>query len=37
MFLDDFHVLADDRLCISADQASQFAKRMAGDYNPIHD
>lgn len=37
MFLDDFYALAGGRLCIAAEQASQFAKRMAGDYNPIHD
>ncbi|MCG7599354.1 DUF3581 domain-containing protein [Halomonas sp. McH1-25] len=37
MFLDDFYTLADERLCIAAEQASQFAKQMAGDYNPIHD
>lgn len=36
MFLDEFHTLAGDRLTISAEQASQFAKGIAGDYNPIH-
>ncbi|MGQ7246041.1 DUF3581 family protein [Halomonas sp. V046] len=36
MFLDDFHCLVDDRTVISADQASRFAKRIAGDFNPIH-
>lgn len=36
MFLDDFHTLTDGRIRISAQQASQFAKRIAGDYNPIH-
>ncbi|QJQ96301.1 MULTISPECIES: DUF3581 family protein [Halomonadaceae] len=36
MFLDDFHTVKDGRICISADQASHFAKRIAGDYNPIH-
>ncbi|MCL7941854.1 DUF3581 domain-containing protein [Halomonas sp. ATCH28] len=36
MFLDDFHTLTDGRIRISARQASQFAKRIAGDYNPIH-
>jgi len=36
MFLDDFHTLTDGRVRISAQQASQFAKRIAGDYNPIH-
>ncbi|MCK0746459.1 DUF3581 family protein [Chromohalobacter nigrandesensis] len=37
MFLDDFHTVTDDRLCITAEQASRFAKYIAGDYNPIHD
>ncbi len=37
MFLDDFHTVTDDRLCITAEQASRFAKCIAGDYNPIHD
>ena len=37
MFLDDFHTQAAGRIRISASQASRFAKRMAGDYNPIHD
>jgi hypothetical protein len=36
MFLDDFHSLTDGRVRISARQASLFAKRIAGDYNPIH-
>lgn len=36
MFLDEFHSVRDDRICISADQASHFAKGVAGDYNPIH-
>ena len=36
MFLDDFHSVRDGRIGISADQASHFAKRVAGDYNPIH-
>ncbi|MBZ9559629.1 MULTISPECIES: DUF3581 family protein [Modicisalibacter] len=37
MFLDDFHTVADGWIRITATQASRFAKRMAGDYNPIHD
>lgn len=37
MFLDDFHRRTNGRLSISMDQASRFAKQMAGDYNPIHD
>ncbi|MBF8221919.1 DUF3581 domain-containing protein [Halomonas sp. 328] len=36
MFLDDYHSARDGRICISADQASHFAKGVAGDYNPIH-
>lgn len=36
MILDDFHTITDDRIRITADQASHFAKRIAGDYNPIH-
>ncbi|MGE4534295.1 MULTISPECIES: DUF3581 domain-containing protein [Halomonas] len=36
MFLDEFHTLAGDRITISAEQASRFAKGVAGDYNPIH-
>ncbi|TDO02516.1 MULTISPECIES: DUF3581 domain-containing protein [Halomonas] len=36
MFLDDFYTLTDGNIRISAHQASQFAKRIAGDYNPIH-
>ncbi len=37
MFLDEFYTEADSWLRIGAQQASRFAKRMAGDYNPIHD
>ncbi|WP_290797756.1 DUF3581 family protein [Halomonas sp.] len=36
MFLDDFYSPAGGRVCISAEQASRFAKGVAGDYNPIH-
>ena len=36
MFLDEFHSPAGERVCISAEQASRFAKGVAGDYNPIH-
>ncbi|MFG6177901.1 DUF3581 family protein [Halomonas sp. THAF12] len=36
MFLDDYHSRAGSRLCISSEQASRFAKRVAGDFNPIH-
>jgi hypothetical protein len=37
MFLDRFYSVRDGRICISAFQASQFAKEVAGDFNPIHD
>lgn len=37
MFLDRFHSVQDGRVFISASQASQFAKEVAGDFNPIHD
>nr|WP_298415978.1 DUF3581 family protein [uncultured Halomonas sp.] len=37
MFLDDYYTVRDGRFCISAEQASRFAKQMADDYNPIHD
>ena len=36
MFLDDFHTRTDGWIRISAEQASRFAKRVAGDFNPIH-
>ncbi|ALM51555.1 DUF3581 family protein [Halomonas huangheensis] len=36
MFLDEFHTCVDDRVVVSADQASRFAKSIAGDFNPIH-
>ena len=37
MFLDPYHTRTGSRICISAQQASDFAKRVAGDFNPIHD
>lgn len=37
MFLDRFHTLQDGNVQVSALQASQFAKEIAGDFNPIHD
>lgn len=37
MFLDPYHTQTDTHLHISAQQASDFAKRIAGDFNPIHD
>ncbi|ATJ81495.1 DUF3581 domain-containing protein [Halomonas beimenensis] len=36
MFLDDYHSRTGEQLRISAEQASRFAKRVAGDFNPIH-
>ncbi|QTF92234.1 DUF3581 family protein [Halomonas sp. BM-2019] len=36
MFLDEFHTSAGRCVSISAEQASRFAKGVAGDYNPIH-
>lgn len=36
MFLDEFHSPVNGRVSISAEQASRFAKQVAGDYNPIH-
>ncbi|UYG03080.1 DUF3581 domain-containing protein [Halomonas sp. LR3S48] len=37
MFLDPYHTQAGAGFRISAQQASDFAKRVAGDFNPIHD
>lgn len=37
MFLDPYHTQVDSAIRISAQQASDFAKRIAGDFNPIHD
>ncbi|GGE62914.1 hypothetical protein GCM10011533_14120 [Streptosporangium jomthongense] len=37
MFPDRYHSIQDGRVYISASQASQFAKEIAGDFNPIHD
>lgn len=37
MFLERFYRENDDRVQISAAQASLFAKEVAGDFNPIHD
>lgn len=36
MFLDEFHTRVQGQVRISAQQASRFAKHVAGDYNPIH-
>ncbi|MCK4842542.1 MAG: DUF3581 domain-containing protein [Methylococcales bacterium] len=37
MFLKEFYSGTDDRLNISAEQGSLFAKEMANDFNPLHD
>ncbi|MEH6592607.1 MAG: DUF3581 domain-containing protein [Halioglobus sp.] len=37
MFLDPFHREEDDFIQVSAEQASQFAKGISDDFNPIHD
>ncbi len=37
MFLESYFSRQDGRVCISAPQASRFAREIAGDYNPIHD
>lgn len=35
--LDNYHTKDQDRICITPEQASTFAKDVAGDFNPIHD
>lgn len=37
MFLDNFYSADQEALLVSPDQASQFAKQVADDFNPIHD
>ncbi len=37
MFLDAYHCRSGGAVRISAEQASRFAKEVAGDFNPIHD
>lgn len=37
MFLDPYFTTQNDRVVISAEQGSDFAKRVAQDFNPIHD
>ncbi len=37
MFLHDFYRQEGNHIVISADQASRFAKDVAGDFNPLHD
>ncbi|MFO8003125.1 DUF3581 domain-containing protein [Thioalkalivibrio sp.] len=36
-FLQPFHELRDGHILITPEQASRFAKEVAGDFNPIHD
>lgn len=36
MFLERYHSIQDDKVLISAQQGSRFAKEVAGDFNPIH-
>ena len=37
MFLRPFYDCTNDRIEISAEQGSRFAKRICDDFNPIHD
>lgn len=37
MFIDTFYSKAGDQISISSEQASRFAKSIAGDFNPLHD
>lgn len=37
MFLDPYFTTRNDRVVISAEQGNDFAKRIAQDFNPIHD
>ncbi|MGD2117273.1 MAG: DUF3581 domain-containing protein [Chromatiales bacterium] len=37
MFLEKFYSLDNNRTLISTEQASNFAKKIADDFNPIHD
>ena len=37
MFLDAYHSVQDSVVRITPEQASRFAKEVAGDFNPIHD
>ncbi len=37
MFIDQFASQSGAQLSINVDQASQFAKSVSGDFNPIHD
>jgi len=37
MFLDAYHARNGETVSVSRDQASRFAKYIAGDFNPLHD
>jgi hypothetical protein len=37
MNIDDYYLLKDSKLSFTRQQASDFAKKVAGDFNPIHD
>lgn len=37
MFLNNYYAQQDNKIIISREQASDFAKSIAGDFNPIHD
>ncbi len=37
MLLDGYHTVEGGRVTIAPEQASRFAKEVAGDFNPIHD
>ena len=37
MNIDDYHQIKDSKLSFTRRQASLFAKKVAGDFNPIHD
>jgi len=37
MFLNPYHSQQQDRVLVTPDQASHFAKEVANDFNPIHD
>jgi len=37
MFLDSYRKLEDQKITFTRQQASDFAKNVAGDFNPIHD
>mgnify|MGYP003346528125 CR=1 FL=1 len=37
MFLEKFHSSSSNKITISAEQGSSFAKNISNDFNPIHD